>query len=395
MSYPQQPPFMPSQDPYASQHQGYAPPQAPAPYFPPQAPQYPAPQAFPHQGNPYQTGYAAPQQAPAPPPPPKGTIKEFWEQPSSGGPALQFPHPGTEYTGVVVRDVTNADIEAQTDIRTGEIRKHPDGRVKQHMKVPLAIPPSPQYPEGFAVWYVKGADQSELVRAMQAAGCENDADGNPPVPRMGDVIHIRFTHERPGRQGMNPTKIRQVTYTKGNGQPPQATLIAQPMPPAPAQQYAQGQGSQYTQNGQWGQAPQPPAFQGTIPPEYSYGYQQATVGAQPTFQTPQQPDPALAYQQATGQPMQQPGPYGQPQAEWNPYAQQPQQYQQAPPTPAPSVPAAPPSGPVPPSGAPSPSNGAAPPADWPAGVPFMPGLTPKQAELAASMAHPVAGPPQQ
>jgi hypothetical protein len=265
-------------------------------------------------------------------------------------------------------------------MRTGELRKHPDGRYKRHMKIPLAIPPSPQYPEGIGVWYVKGNDQTELVRAMTMAGCDVDPDTSSLYPpRAGDVIHVKFTHERAGRagSGMNPTKIKQVSYSKGNGQPPQ---MAPPM--------VQGQvvGSQYQ--------PQP-QYQQPIQPQPQY---QQPIQPQPQFQQPQngyaqQPDPAQAYQQATGQPMQPYAGNGQyaasPQVQMaQPAPAQQPQYPQQFPTPAPPAPGAPPSGPVPPSAAPSPSNGQPTAPDgsaWPADVPFIAGLTPAQAQMAAAM----------
>lgn len=341
-----------------------------------------------------------PMQAPAPPPEPAGTLQDFWEQPGGGGgPSLSWPHPGVEYAGTVIRDVTRADLIVQTDLVTKAVQKFPDGRVKRAMKVMLNVQPSPQFPEGKAAWYVKGADRDELVRAMQEAGAGLDADGNPQAPRQGDFIHIAYTHDQPSRAG-NPSKVKRIRYIQAKDVPPgmapqqpgvvQGQVVqSQYAQPAPGTQYMPPNPVQYAQQ------PQP-------------GYQ-AMQGQFPL-------DPAQAYQQATGQPVQQPAPagppngygaqayqagpaYQQPQQVPTPppgypnqsqqYAQQPQQF----PTPAQPAPAGPPSAPAQPSGAPSPSNGmpAAPDGSpWPPDVPFIPGLTPDQARLAVSMQHPAA-----
>jgi hypothetical protein len=343
---------------YPQQYQqGYPGAQAYAP--PPQAPQY-APPGYPA------PGYAPPYQPPQPPPDlPRGTVSDFYDQPGAGGgPGLKFEHPGQRYVGVVARNVTNADIHPQTKMRPrpGEdpVDRHPDGRVKQQMWIPLLVAPSAQFPQGEATWYVKSNERTELHRAMEAAGAPIDPDtGRLLPPRAGDTIDVAYAFDKPGRPGMNATKVKQVTYTVGNGtlpppeQVPQLAYAQQPAPQYQPQQYAQ--------------LPQPPQ----LPQGAYYDPSQA---------------PAQAYQQATGQPMppqyaQQgappppQGPYGQPNADWNPYAQ-------APPTQAaPAVSAQPPvtaAGMV----SASPSSAGAPPAEWPADVPFIPGLTVDQARTA-------------
>jgi hypothetical protein len=447
-----------TQQPY-QQQQGYPgqPNYAPAPGYPPAQPGYgvqpyqPTPGAnIPAPVHPsYQQpqGYAPQgygQQPPRPPQPelPRGSLKDYVEQPAAGfGPSLAFPQVGTQYWCTVARNVGDADIKPQTDMITGEVRTFPDGRVKWMMCVPVLLREySPQYPEGTATWYVKGNDRTELTRAMEAAGVGIDpATGTTYPPRAGDTFHVHFTHESASSgRGRNPGKVKRVTYTMGTGEVPaqqvvqgqviQPQQLPQPMygyPPQPQPQFAgqpplsPGQldyavsalstGQSYPGTPQWTQPDpntavvQPP----NIPPGWQYAQQP---------QAPQQPDPNVAYQQATGQPMQQPqqpGPYGQQNADWNPYAQQPQQappqiqaqgsmalppmsvsgqgYVQNPPTPAPPAPGGPPSGPAQPSGAPSPSN---PPPDWPADIPFIPGLTPEMARVAASVRYPGTVPQQ-
>jgi hypothetical protein len=297
---------------------------------------------------------------------PRATVEDFWNQPAGGALGLKFEHIGTEYLCTVSRTVTNADIQPQTKLmpRPGEdpIVRHPDGRVKQQMLVPVSIQPTPVYPEGQATWYVKGADQAELVRAMQAAGCVADENGNPPVPQTGDVIHIRYTHDRPGRAGMSPAKIRQVTYTRAQDvQPGQF--------PDPAQM-------------------QQPAYQGKAAydpdPRAMQQYGQPAVANVPAYSIPQA-SPNQVYQQATGQPMPQQPAFDPVQAQQFQQQQPVQQYPGSQPVPGPT---APPVQPGPPPGAPptvpaSPSNSV--PANWPADVPFIPGLTVEQARTAATM----------
>jgi hypothetical protein len=305
---------------------------------------------------------------------------------SAGGKSLSFNIVGTRYTGTVVRNVTDADIERATEVGArgaqGVYATHPDGRAKVVMKVPLLMQPSAEYPTGIGVWYVKGNERSELLRAMEAAG----AEAGPP--RGGDMIDITYTHDEPSRSGMSPRKVKRVVYTKGNGVGPELP-----------------QHQQYGPQPAYDQQPQ--------------GYQQ--YGPQPTMQMAppapvqyaQQPDPALAYQQATGQPMP-PQVNGYAPQPAQPVFQQPafqgtippeysQGYQQPPPTGAPPAQPGPsgyPSAPAQPAGAPSPSSPATPPAPggpppgWPPDVAFIPGLTPEQARIAVTMHHPAAGQPQ-
>lgn len=409
---------------------GY-PAQQPVPYAQPQpqvstAPQYAPPQpGYPQQPQPAQPGYGQqpppPQQLAGPPP----TMGDFMTQPAGGGNSLSFMQAGTSYSGFILRTVTRADIEEATEMQDRtKIAKYNDGRVKLIMKVPLLLDqPNPSYPDGTATWIVKAGDRNELLRAMEAAGATVDPELGFMRPAAGDHIVITYTHDQPSRNGMNPKKVKRVDYVVGNGQVPQLQL-----PPVVQGQVVQ---SQYGQQGLQAAASaasgygqpygQPPVQQ--VPQYYSptpapAGYQQQVPGStdwqQPQYQQyaqpqpvpqapPQQPDPALAYQQATGQqmqpmqpPPQQPGPYGQPQADWNPYAQQPAP--QAPPMPAPPAPGTYPSAPAQPSAVPPPFNQApgGPPPDWPADVPFQPGLTLAQARMAQAVKLGVAPqPPQQ
>lgn len=401
VSYPQQPyqGQQAQQQGYQSQP-GYAgQPSYGAPAYPPQQPAYQPP---PQQYQPPPQQYAPPPQQyqvppgygmlpPGPPPPQqeqvRGTLQGFMDQPSSGNNSLTFMALGTRYVGTVIRSVTDADIQPQTDMITGAVGTYSDGRVKLVMKIPLMVQPSAQFPDGTATWYVKGHDRDELTRAMEAAGVETDpATGRLFPPRAGDVIDVTYVSDRPGKRGMNPTKVKRVQYTKGNGiapQVPQQVQQAQPVQPAynpqwnPEVHYQPTQGTSYA----------PPAQQYTVT-----NVMPGTYGQPPAPQMPvpsMMPDPQQAYQQATGQPM---PPQGQ--QFHQPFPTQQQAYQQAPAQPMPAP------GPAAPTAQPGYTNGAAPtgpafpsnepPPDWPPGVPFIPGLTPQQAAVAATMHHPAA-----
>lgn len=357
------------------------------PGYPPQQPPQPQYQQPPGQ-------FHTQQYPPQPPAPelPRGTLKDFMDQPAAGGgPSLTFPHPGTAYTGTVLRNVTDADVQAQTDMITGQAARYNDGRYKLVMRVPLAVQPSAQFPEGTAVWYVKGNDRAELTRAMEEAGVETDpATGRLYPPRAGDTLTVTYTHDQPGRRGMNPTKVKRVQYVKGNGQAPvvQAQQQAQPQyqpqaqypvqpqyaQPAPQPQQQYPGAPQYTQTAPGTVVVQPP----NIPP----GFTPAPPQYMPVPQY-QAPDPAQAYQQATGQPM--PQQYAQPQQ------QAPFPTQGAPAAPTAPTPGAQPTAPASPSSpAPAPAPLNSPPPDWPADVPFIPGLTAEQARVAATLHHPSA-----
>lgn len=380
MTYPN----YPAQQQYPPQGPG-APgyPGQPDPYAQPQGqPAYGAQPGYPQQPQPAQPGYG--QQPPPPAPVPSGpppTMSDFYEQPAGGGNSLGFEQVGTRYSGVILRTVTRADIEVATEMgdRT-KIAKYQDGRVKLIMKVPILLDqPHPKYPTREATWIVKAGDRNELLRAMEAAGAQPDPELGFMRPGAGDHIMITYTHDQPSRNGMNPKKVKRVDYVVGNGVAPEL--------PVAAQAQAMGQ----VQPGYQQAPPQQPSPYGQAAPQYYSPTPPPTQPQQPQYQqvSPQpQYDPALAYQQATGQPMQPyqgqlppPGPYGQPQADWNPA------YQQGPPMPASPAQAGYPSGPAQPSGAPSPSNPVpgGPPPDWPADVPFQPGLTVEQARTAQAV----------
>jgi len=285
MSYPQYPPqqqpqYPPQQQPqYPPQQPGYASPQAPQ-YYPPQQPGYPpaqAPQYYPPQQAPQYPPQQQPQYAPPPPPVAAGDISDFYDQPAASGKSISFngKPPGTTYTGMVARTITKADVQVQTDMVTKQLSKHPDGRLKYTMVIPLLLQPSAEFPDGRAAWYCKHNEKPELERAMEAAGVK---PGTPP--EQGAMITITYTGDRPV-PGMSPQKMKTVTYARpqgANGQQPaaanpQPAVLAEPTP----QQYAP----------QWGENGNQLATPATIAQGGAAQYQQGPP-AQPQFQAPQQ-----------------------------------------------------------------------------------------------------------
>ncbi len=396
MTYPEgyQQQYVQQQPPqgYPAPQQGYAPPQQ-APQQPP-VPGYPVQEQYQQPYPQQQPGFPVPQaQFQAPPPPPEApplppvTMDDFMSQPGGGdGKSLSFEYPGTRYVGIVIRNITSADLERQTDPVKGTVARHSDDREKLVMKVPLLLTmPNPAYPDGIGVLYVNANLRNELARAQEAAGVPVGA------PRAGDTIDITFTHEQQVRAGMSKKKVKRIVYTGGNGVPPEMPTAQSAQNPMGVQQFAQGGyvgpsgQQQYAQPQQSMQVPPPPSqYTQPLQPQQYPAPQMQMVQPQPMqVPGPQQP-PAPQY--APPQPPQpQPGQYGQPQAPWNPYAQQP-----APPT---APPAAQPAPPSPTATATGPASPSSPPPDWPADVQFRPGLSVEQARMAQQ--HNLPMPPTQ
>lgn len=213
MNYPAPPAYPPGYPPQQVQ-----PTQPQYPTYPPQqvAPQFP--------------GYPPQQQAPAAPLA-AGTLDEYYGQPSAGGgPSLSWKDKpiGTQYAGIVARDVTNADVQQQTDFQTKQPLFYRDGRPKFAMKVPLKVHVTQEHPDGEAVWFVKGQARDELVRAMAEAGVSG-------APKAGDGIVITLVQRKASGQGLNPTNVFQVQYHPAQqGQPGPEAASPAPVPPQPA-----------------------------------------------------------------------------------------------------------------------------------------------------------------
>lgn len=279
-----------TQTPYAQQYPGY-PPQPQQSYppqaYPPAAPApYPPAQGYPQQGYP-QPGFGQAPQQPQQPAAPlaTGTLDDFYAQPSSGGgPSISWSTPtgpkpeGTAYAGVVARDVTSADIQQQTDPKTGQPKFFRDGRPQYVMKVPLKVQPSPEFPDGEATLFVRGQMKDELVRAMAEANAGAS-------PKAGDQLVVQLVQRKPSRGGGNPMNVFAIRYQAGQGgaaaaapsAPAPQAPVAPAAPPVAEQHYQQpAQQPQFQQVGA-PQVPQAPAIQ---------------QPAQPQFQAPQAPAPA-------------------------------------------------------------------------------------------------------
>ncbi|MEP7738558.1 hypothetical protein ABKW28_12950 [Nocardioides sp. 31GB23] len=292
-------------------------PAQPQQQYPPQFPQAPAPQYPQAPGGYPQQPYAQPQypaqqyppqaqQQPAAPPLATGTLDDYYSQPSAAsGPSLSWANaaPGTTVVGIVARDVTNSDIQQQTNPQ-GIPQTFRDGRPKYVMKVPLKVPASQSHPEGEATWYVKGQARDELVRAMAEAGATEKA------PKAGAQVAVTLVGKRPSGAGYNPSNVFQVVYTpSGGGAGAQA-----PAPQQPAQQYQQqapDQGQQYQQPVQQA-APQgqAPAYQPSV--DQTIQQQGATGQPAPAWAQDQQQPQGQAPAQAQAQPQFQQPSQGQP-----------------------------------------------------------------------------------
>jgi len=302
--------------------QGYSPAQPQYPQFPQQPPAQqgyapqPTAQQFTQPSYPPQ-GYPAPPQQYGQPQQPQqplatGTIDDYYNQPSSGGgPSISWtsngmPKPeGTTYAGIVARDVTNADIQQQTDPKTGAPKHYRDGRPQFVMKVPLKVQQSQEHPDGEAVLFVRGQMRDELVRAMAEAGTGG-------APKGGDALQVTLVQRKPSRGGGNPMNVFAIHYTAANGgqaqQAQQQTPSADAPSPAPAPE-AQHQGPAQGQYGQGGQFPpgQSPYGQVFAPVEQGPGpapvQDQSQYGQGGQFPQPSAPAPQQAAPQ--GQPGQQ------------------------------------------------------------------------------------------
>jgi hypothetical protein len=284
---------------YPNTQQQYPPqpgyPQQPAaqPSYPPAQPAYPPQQ---YQGQPYPQQPAYPQQAPAQPPAPplpRTTAVDYLEQPSMGGLSLQFPTMGTWHTGIVSRELGDADFPPQTERDGVTPKRFRDGRVMVRMVVPLKVREDQRHTDGRATLSVQGQMSEALKQAMSQAGAGH-LNG---IPEAGAEISVGWTGQIPPKTpGFSPTKVYEVVYKRPAGAAPgpqgngQAAVQEQPpwTPPAQAQQPT---------------PPAPTAYQtvataaGTWPPQ---GQQQAPP--QPQWQ----PAPPPAPTQFDGAPLQQP-----------------------------------------------------------------------------------------
>lgn len=346
----QQPYYGTPQDPYnpqpAQQYppagyqqvpNGYAP--APNPYQP--APQYgPPPGQYPGQQNPQ---HQVPQGPPAPVGA-KGTVGEFFKQPTPGGGkgvSWKNKPDGYTYVGVVNRTPGDGDLFQDSDPQTKQLKTWRDGSPRMVMPVPLDLVPmdawqAQEYADGEARVFLRGEMLTEFTRAMSEVGLPEGT-----VPQKGALVFATITGRKPGRGTMPANQYRVVYLPAGTWeQDPQYAGIVQHLAGRQAQQHAP--------------ATQPAPYQQQASPVGNYAPQTAApAGAQPNPQQYAQPPYGAApaydpnqYQQAPAQPIYQAAPQGQysSQAQAAPvqYAPNPQQYAQPdsqPPVAAPAQPA--------------------------------------------------------
>lgn len=316
--------YAPQGDPYQQQGYGQQQYNQPAPpTYPPQQgygqPQYqqaPPPGYGQQYGQQPPQGYGQPQGPQGPPAQPlaQGTLEDFYNQRSaSGGQGLKFtddrtnqPMIGKRYRFRITRPLVNGDVQQQTD-KFGNGLTHRDGQPKLVLVVPVQLViPDPLFPDGEAVWYVKGQARDELTRAMMEAG-ETET-----LPQMGAVVDVELARLKPSGKGMNPAHVFAIQYTPAGAVPAQPDQ-AVPGYGDPYAGQAIGRIEQQLQQPQQGQyAPQGAPQQGQLP----YGQQQAPQGyGQPQYG--QQPAAQGGYEQVrdAGQYQQQqaPAPQGAPQ----------------------------------------------------------------------------------
>ena len=227
-----QPQQMPAQNPF-QQPQSW-------PQQPQQQPQgWPQPQQMPAQ-NPFQQPQQ-PQQPPA-----SGSLDAFQSQ-RTGGNAKGISWKGIEPGGpgsvvgvTVARDVTDADVQQDTDYQTGAPMFYRDGRPRFHLQVPVELHENHgrnpmDYPGNQATLFVRG----DLHKALREAQIK--ALGHEEAPKKGDMMQISLVEKRDTGQG-NPKNIFSVQYAQdisGREQPPApATTEAPAATEAPAQQQA-------------------------------------------------------------------------------------------------------------------------------------------------------------
>lgn len=262
----------------------------------------------------------------------RGTLTGYWRQPAQAGASLSkfFQNPGQQIAGVVARPITDADIQVQTNMQSGQVQTYRDGAAKYAMVVPLLVQQSQMFPEGKAAWYVKGQARDELARAMAEAGVPLGPDGLPQTPEMGAWIQVTFTGLRQ-IPGMNAAKQYAIVYrrpdARANGQAPAQDQGYQ-QPANGNGQQGQYQGAPQDQGQYQGQPSQAPWQQPSAPapsgysqdPQPSYPAQSANQGQFANAQQGPPPNQYAGGQQDQGQ-YQGPPPGQQPAFEGQGYGQ--------------------------------------------------------------------------
>jgi hypothetical protein len=291
----------PPPDPYAQQG-----PYQPAPqYGPPPGYQAPPPaygqpgQYGPPPGAP-NPGYGVPQQPPAPQGA-KGTLDDFYGQPSgTSGKGISWKNKpnGYRYVGVVRRTPQDSDVFQDSDPQTKTLKTWRDGAPKMVLPVPLDLVwldawQQQEYADREAAVFLRGGMRDEVTRAMQEAGVSG-------VPQQGALMDVTLTHRKPGNN--IATNMYAVVYRPAGTweNDPAYAWVAQQLNTtapnqqvAPAEQYPQQQPPAY--GAPYGGAPQGP-YQQQAPAQYA-----APAQAAPAPNTQQYAQPQMATQQYGGQ----------------------------------------------------------------------------------------------
>lgn len=186
----------------------------------PAAPAAPAPQAQPQPTQ----GYSNPAAVQPAPQLARGTLEDFYNQPTGGSaPSVTSKFftkraQGSWLQLEVARDVTNADVRQQTT-PDGKPQTFRDGRPKFVLVVPVKVTGSSdgthvsEFPDGEGSLWVKGTLADELRRAMTAAG---DPSG---YPKGGAQIVMQSAGEKASRTpGFSATKLYNLQYAGPVGQ---------------------------------------------------------------------------------------------------------------------------------------------------------------------------------
>jgi len=165
-----------------------------------------------------QQGYSNPLAANPAPQLARGTLEDFYSQPTSGSaPSITSKFftkraMGSWLSLEVTRDVTNADVRQQTTPQ-GQPQTFRDGRPKFVLVVPVKVTGSSdgthvtEFPDGEGSLWVKGVLADELRRAMTAAG---DPSG---YPKGGAQIVMQSAGEKASRTpGFSATKLYALQY---------------------------------------------------------------------------------------------------------------------------------------------------------------------------------------
>lgn len=292
---PQGPPAQPGYDPNVQA--GYTPPPVhPGQQFAaqghPQGHQYPAPvqpQYGPPMGYPVgpQQGYAQqmPYQQPQAPQPAVDISQYIDNGLKAQGAFWSFTKKpfGTQYTGLVARDLTVSDIQ-QSEYQ-GQKQWNQDNSPRLRLVIPLVQPDGTE-----AQWDVKQGEFKSLATAINAAGVtENLSTIREIVAHIkgGDAVRVTYTHDRPNKQGQD-TKVKAIDYTRGNGVAPT---------PVPTIAQHPGQVAQPVQQamfhpGEVSQVPSAPVQPQYQAPAAQPAPAQAQFPQQPPAQAPAAPDQA-------------------------------------------------------------------------------------------------------